>query len=68
MKITNSNGQVYDVYKIAGSNYAALARQLTETYGNFLGILKPSKPELDGPKKREDALYESFYTHVVFIF
>ena len=35
MKITNS--QVYDIYKIMGCNYAAMARQLTETYGNFLG-------------------------------
>ena len=41
MKITNS--QVYDIYKIMGCNYASMARQLTETYGNFLGDIESIK-------------------------
>ena len=50
MKITNSNGQVYDVYKIVGSNYTAMARQLTETYGNFSGDTETIKAKVRRPK------------------
>ena len=35
MKITK--GQVFNVYKIVGSNYYATARQLIETHGDCLG-------------------------------